>query len=843
MRLKPLLRWSLRDLRGWRSTALVFIACLALGVAAVVATQALSGGVRELLRSEAQRLLGADLILSSRRVVPEELLDLARAVPGARLSHTVEVPTLVAAAAPEGSDDTGPSRLALLMAFSGEHPIHGDVVTEPQRPLVGWLTEHDALLAPDLLALLDLEPGDDIVLGGERFEIAGAIVSESDRNDRLLSLGPRVLITRAGLERTPLLGLGSRTFYRHLVGLPEGADGAALAGRLRADMVDTPWVNLETTEGGQRSLAGSLQRGRQFLALIALASLVLGGLGVARATAAWAEPRRREIAAWKALGLRPVEILVQGVLQVLTLALVASLIGAVGGLLLAAPLPGWLEGMLPGLTVSTWRLDAVGFGLVLGIGMALLASLPSLLALHRVPAALVLRADVQPPPLSWPARISLLTVVLGGTWLLQWLQAGEATTAVWQVALVLVAALVLGVAALGLSTLIARWPRRGLPVPLRLAMASLSRSSAGRNGALVALGLGILAVATVTIVQEVLGDQLRQGVPENAPTAFLIDVQPDQREEVLSLLDEHRATEIDEVPVVIGRLQRIGGRSVQQIVDALGAEERGQRWALTREQRLTWRDSLQPDNRIVAGALFEQPEVDEVSVEVEYANDLGIELGDTLVLDVQGRRMSFQVTSLREVDWTSFRINFFLMVEPGVLERAPHSRLIAARLDPGPLQALQDLLPHRLPNVALIQVEDVLRRVADVLGLVAAGVTVMGGFTVAVGLAVLLAVVVAEAGRRRREAALLRALGATRRQRAWATATELGLVGFVASLVGVGFALLLARLVVVELLELGWHWPVLRCVVAIVTATVLSAVVGTWASARGGERPVLEELR
>jgi putative ABC transport system permease protein len=433
-------------------------------------------------------------------------------------------------------------------------------------------------------------------------------------------------------------------------------------------------------------------------------------------------------------------------------------------------------------------------------------------------------------------------VVVAGLAVLATAQSGSVLLGAGFAAGLVLAALLLAGAARLIVRAVGALPREGLGFGLRHGLASLARPSAGTTSALVALGLGVLAVLAMALVERELRAQLLSSLPTDAPTAFFLDVQPDQWDEVQAAVAASGADAPDSVPMVMARLAVIDGRPVDQVIEGMERDDE-RRWVFTREQRLTWREGLPPDNLLVAGELWGEEGVAEVSVERDYAADLGVGIGSMLTLDVQGVPMDLRVTSLREVNWRSFNINFFFVVEPGVLDDAPHSRLAAARLEPGQLQGVQDRLARSTPNVAVVRVQEVLDRVSAILQLIGYGVRALGTFTVLAGLAILAGVVSAGAARRGREVALLKTLGATRAQVVAALAAEQALVGLVAGAIGSVAAAVLAWFVLTEGMNLEGGWPLLSVAAATGATALLAMVAGVLASLGALRRRPAEILR
>ncbi|MFP5288624.1 MAG: ABC transporter permease [Thermoanaerobaculia bacterium] len=851
--MSPRFFWNtlVRESRGARGRLAFFVACLSVGVAAVVAVAGMSASLDEGVRTEARQLLAADLAVEGRRPVPPGL-DLAKAgLAGAQRTDLKEMVTVVLAKT---------SQVVELRVVNGEYPFYGELELRPRRRLSELLGPESVVVGSELLLNLGLREGDTLKVGGAPFRIAGVVLSEPDRVSVSFTIGPRVFMSAEGLARTQLEGKGSRVGFRTLIKLPPGFSAERLPqakARLERALAGSSFYEIETYKEAQPALRNSIDRVDRFLGLVALLSLFVGGIGVAQSVRAWLSSRLDAIAVLKCLGMRPREIFPLYLGQTALLGLAGSLVGIALGSAVQLALPSLFPDLIPAELVRPWQPMALLRGLGLGVGVAVLFSLPSLSAVLRVPPARVLRRDAEPlPSHRWAAAATL--IVLGtGIWVMATAQSrsldlGSRFTA----GVVLVTALLAG-AALLISWMVRRLPRESLPgrIWMRHGLAALARPGAGTVSAIVALGLGVLVVLGMSLVERRLSNQLATAIPPDAPSAFLIDIQPHQWPGVHQiLLKQGGATRVDSVPVIMARVSAIDGQTVERLAAQAEArrnlekedgEERegARRWALTREQRLTYLKELPADNRIVEGKLWSDPTRAEVSVEQEFADDLGLELGSTIRFDVQGVPLELTVTSLRTVDWQTFGINFFLVVEPGVLEKAPQLRLAATRLPRGSEQKVQDALAAAYPNVTLIRVREVLEKIAGVLERIGVGIRFLGGFTVLAGIAILGGAVSAGSARRGREVALLKTLGMTRPGVAGAFAVEYALIGLVAGLIGAMGAVVLAYMVVTRGFELEWElqtWPV---AVALGGAVLLAVGAGLAASLRALERRPIEVLR
>lgn len=847
MNLAFYLRQMRREGRGSVGRLAFFVACLAVGVAAVVAVAGLSASLDEGIRTEARQLLAADLAVTSRRPpaagVPT-LFDELALEHGLRRVDLKEMATVVLAPAPDGG--LGRSQLVELKVVSGDYPFYGRLRLAPGRPLAELLEPETAVVAPDLLARLRLSVGDEIRLGGESFEIAGTVLSEPDRINFGLTLGPRVFLSAEGLERTTLLQKGSRIDHRFLFAVPPEAEPETvdlLAELLRDEL--PPYYRVETFRDAQPALRSGLQRVDRFLGLVALLSLLIGGIGVAQTVRAWVAGRLDGIAVLKCLGLRPREIAALYLGQAILLGLAGSAAGVAVGAGLQALAPLAFPDLIPRDLIQPFQPLALLRGLGLGIGVAVLFSAPSLVSVWSIPPARVLRRDADPLPGNRPIwALSLLTLT-AGLFAMAWLQSRSLLLGLQFLGGLAGVAVVLAAAAWVLTRATARLPR-DLPVTVRYGLAALSRPGATTLGAVVALGLGILVVLGMYLIERQLARELTAQLPKQAPSAFMVDIQPDQWPEIEEILRASGSRDLESVPVVTARLSSVEGVAVDALIEATrgsGEGARARRWALTREQRLTYMEELPADNQIVAGALWSRPELPEVSVEEEFAADLGIGVGSTLTFNVQGTEIGLLVTSVRQVDWSTFGINFFLVVEPGVLEDAPQQRVATVILPPEAEQPLQDRLAESFPNVTFLKVREILERIVAVLDRVGLGVRFLGLFTVVAGLAILAGAVSASAVRRNREVALLKTLGMTRKGVAAVFSIEYALLGLVAGLIGALGATAMAWAVLTRGMEAAFELDPVPVAVAVVASVVLTAGAGLATSARALSRSPIEVLR
>jgi putative ABC transport system permease protein len=802
----------------------------------VVAVAGLSQALDGSIQAQARQLLAADFAVSSRRPIADVVIAAIDGLPGALRTTVIELPSVVSLPKDaNGSGAPGPSLLCELKAVGRGYPFYGSVVTEPARSLAALLDDERVVVGPELLVRLGATVGDHLQIGTASYEIAGSVTSEPDRLEIGVTLGPRVLLSTAGLERSGLVGLGSRVGYRALVRLADGSTPAqveAAAEVVRKAVADPEFVNIETYTDAQPALRTALARVERFLGMVALLSLLIGGIGVAQAVRAWLAGRLDAIAVLRALGVRPREIFLLYFAQTVALALVGSALGAVAGALAAMAVPGFLENLLPVQVKVGWQPAAMVHGITLGVGVSVVFGLRPLFDVLKVPPVRVLRRDADPLPVGRALATALSVVLAVGIMMTATLQSGSLVRGVLFTVGLIAATAVLALGGWIVVRLVGRVPREFGGIALRHGLAALARPGSGTLGAVVALGLGVLTVLGMYVIQDHLSAQLEAELPDEAPTVFLIDIQPDQWEGVRSTLIEFDAEAVDSVEVVIARLQSINGVPVAELVPEQDEESRDRRWVLTREQRLTSMATLPEDNIIIDGALWSDSSRPEVSVERDFATDMGVAVGDSVVFNVQGVSLELLVSSIRTVEWERFSINFFLVVEPGVLDEAPRFRIATARLAPAAELPVQNQLAASYPNVTVLRIRDLLEKIVTVLEQVGFGVRFLGAFTVLAGIVILAGAISAGAVRRGRQVALYKTLGMTRAQVVSVFAVEYALIGLVAGLLGTAGGVALAVAVIRFGFEIAWKWAPTVYAASVAATVGLSVVAGLAASTR-----------
>jgi putative ABC transport system permease protein len=784
------LRLSLRSLRReWRSGELRSLAAaVVIAVAAISSVGLFTDRVQRALELKASELLGADLAAISPTPPNPAWITEAQAR-GLRHSETVSFPSVVLAGER--------TRLAAVKAVAPGYPLRGRLRTSQQPYGAGQVTSNipaagTAWVDSRLAAELGLKPGSAVQVGAATLTVGAILTYEPDRGGDLFSIAPRLMMALSDLPRTRLIQPGSRVRYRVLVAGPPAAVRAYRAW-LKPKL--TSAQGLQDLGEARPQLRTALDRGRRFLGLAALVSVLLAGVAIAIAARRYAARHTDASAILRCLGAGQGWIGRLFVLQMTWMGLAAGAVGAALGYLaqlllahllagvVAAPLP--TPGVLPAIA-------AVAAGL-----LALYAfALPPLLRLRTVPPLRVLRRDLGPLP---PGIGAVYGSALAAAAALAVWQAGEPRLAAFFLAGSIATLLVLGVCAWLLVRSLGGLRRRA-GAGWRFGLANVARRPGTSAAQVLGLGLGIMAVLLLTLIRNDLMGDWQRSLPPKAPNQFAINIQADQRAPLRSFFHSHGQPAPAFYPMVRGRLVAIDGK---QVTPESYSNPRAQRLA-AREFNLSWAARPQADNRVTSGRWWSAaaPDRHQFSVESGIAETLGIHLGDRLTYQVAGQRVEGTVTSLRQVDWDSFHPNFFVVAPPGLLDGYPATWICSFYLPSGQDRLLSELV-RAFPNITVIDVAALMSEVRGIMDRVARAVEFVFVFTLLAGAVVLAAAIQATHDERRLESAILRTLGARRGQLRLGLAAEFVSLGLLAGLLGAMGATVVAWLIAHQLLDLS----------------------------------------
>lgn len=807
-------RLALRLLaRDWRTGEIrLLAAAVVVAVAAVCAVSWLAERVAGASGARAAELLAADRAVQTTEPVPQAWLDQAQTL-GLTTARTAEFPSVVLAG--------DRPLLVAVKAVEAPYPLRGALqlqtavgaVPENVRavPESGSLWAEARLLGP-----LALEVGGTLSLGEKHFTLTRLLALEPDRGGGFFTgLAPRVLINYADLAATGLIQPGSRVRYQLLLAGPE----PALEQFRQWLPEDAPGLRWRTPADSDLGIREVLERAERFLGLAALLTVVIAGVAMLLTVRRYAERQVDRVAIMRCLGATAGDVTALMTWKLLWLGLFSGGLGVVLGYglhlamlrLVADLLPPHIPpaGWYPAL--SGW---AVAFAALLGF------ALPTVLRLRRVPPLRVLRRELGRGLFGGSA---LYAVALGVIFLLMWWQADDPRLAGLVFASVLAALALLG----GLAWVLVRGLVRLRGSRRLLWLSGITRRPATASVQIMAIGVGLMALLLLTLVRQDLLAAWQGRIPPDAPNYFLINVQPNQVAPLHELL-AGAGVEARLYPMIRGRLVAINGREVHPEQ----YEDRAQR-LVAREFNLSYDARPPADNRIVAGDWWQVPaaEPGQFSVETGIAEELGIRLGDTLRFAIGGEEVSGAVTNLRQVQWDSFNVNFFVMAPPGLLDTYPTTYITSFHLPPGNEPLLAELV-RTFPSVTLFDINSILATVRDIITQGARVVELMATLTLVAGVIVLLAALQTTGEERRFESALLRALGARRAHIKRLARAEFWLIGAAAGGLAGACAAVAGFVMARELFALDYALDVLPLVAGLVAGPLVVWLAGAWATRR-----------
>ena len=800
--------------REWRYGELATLAAaMLLAVAALAAVATLGLRVERGILASATELIGGDLGISSRTPLSPDLAAEAKRL-GLRSSATADFPSVLFA--------NGKSQLADIRAADSAYPLRGQLlIRDPEgaERQVHSPASGEVYAEHRFLAALNLKVGDTLTIGNLTVRISGEIVREPDGGE-LFALAPRVLMSLPDAQASGLLGIGSRARNR----LMTAGDDAAIStfsDYLKAHKPDG--AELITVEQSQQNLRGAFERGEAFLRLAALLAALLSGIAVALAAQRYARRKTDEVALLRCLGASASEVLAATAYTLVLLALPACLAGALLGFGLQEIVFALARELLPG-TIAAAPLKPSIAAFFVGLAVLFGFALPPLLRLRDVPPVRVFQRALGTRVRRFDL-LYLLPVVLGAG-LIYFESESLALAGVLSASLagVGVFAFLLGIFAIrGLTHVL-----RPLPGALRFGVANLARRRGLSLLQITALALALTALDLLAVVGPSLLGAWRAELPADTPNYFLINIQPEQRDEVAARLRAVHAENVSIMPMAVGKLVAINGRA-PHAEDF--ADRRAAGW-INGETRLSWSAELPPTNRVIAGRWFgDHPGEPEVSLDEMWIQMFGLKLGDTLTLRVGERDIVARLTSIRGVRWDSFRVNFFLLLDPSSAQGLPYSNVASFHLPAATSADALAGLTRNVPNLSMIDLNALLDRVRDIIERVSRAVTSVLGFSLAAGLLVLFAALAASADERRFESALLRTLGADRRQLTQAVLGEFALLGVLAGSIAAFGSALAGVWLAHRVFRVAYIPPIGALIVSALSSATLVALAG-WLGTR-----------
>ncbi len=831
------LQYALRELRGGLRGFYVFIACIALGCMAIAGVGSLAASLSDGLARQGQVILGGDLsfTLIQREATADERAFLES---HGRLSSAA---TLRAMA--RGAD--GQATLVELKAVDNAYPLFGEVKFDPPAALQDALAQRDgafgAAADPTLLARLDIKPGARLTIGNAAIEIRAALASEPDKLAAGIGFGPRLLVSGDALRATGLLQPGSLVRWSYRLRLPQSLDAAvaAVTAQARAQLPEAGW-DIRNRTNVSPQLERNVERFTQFLTIVGMTALLVGGVGVGNAVKSHLDRRREVIATLKALGASGRRVFTVYLTQVLLLALIGGVIGMALGAILPFVIAWSFGSIIPLPFVPALHPAELLLALIYGLLTALVFALWPLGRAHDVPVGELFRDVVAGQP-RWPRKIYIALTALAAVVLaaLAVLLAYDRRVAIIYVGVAAGVFILLRLVA-SLLMFTARHAPRARSTVLRMAVANIHRPSALTPTIVLSLGLGIALLITVIEIDVNLRQQFTAALPAKAPSFYFLDIPSDQAEPFDAFVRAQApSATLEEVPMLRGRIVSANGTPAENLKPKEDAA-----WVLQSDRGMTYSNEVPVGSRLVEGkwwaADYDGPPL--VSFEKQIADGLGLKLGDPVTVNVLGRNITANIANMRKVDWQSLGINFVMVFSPHTFSGAPLTHLATLTYAGGgtPTQegAVLRAVADKFPMVTSVRVKEALEAVGAIVQNLVLGIRGASAITLLAAALVLGGALAAGHRHRVYDAVILKTLGATRFRLLTAYTIEYLLLGTATAVFGVLSGSLAGWLIVADLMNMTFSWqplPALAAALAAVVVTVALGLAGTFTAL--GQKP------
>ncbi len=836
MRNAWIFRMAWWESRGSRRRLLIFLSSMIVGVALLVALSSTSESLQYSVDQQARELLGADMRFSNNRPF-DELTQVGIDTIG--VAKAQRVSTLSVAYFPLQNQ----SRLVGVYGVEDAYPLYGDLKSDPVEASIQFKERSGALVDQGLMQKLGIQTGDTVQIGQHRYEISGSLERAPSETEIGMFIMPSVYVPLAALD-TVLLGFGAMANYEIYVKLAPDEDPEAIRDSLYKD-TNVFNANIDTVAEQRENWEQALRFFNQFLGLAGFGALILGGLGVGGAIRAHVRRCLDNIAVLQCLGAGNGGVFSIYFFQAFILGCIAGVLGCFGGALAQLLIPYAISPFLPFEVAFrlSWSSMAMGFGV--GLFVTLIFAILPLMDVRGVSPLRALRSNIEPLT---PARARFLAYIfiVGGLIVIAAAQSGS-----WVVSGYYALAIIIAFGALALVSKLLMWITQKLTgripfYPLRQGFANLHRPGNQTLLVMLALGLGTFIVMVLLISESTIVKQMNMVGGTGRPDMIFFDIQNDQLDGVTQLIEEQSWPIIDSSPIVNMRLHAIGTQTVEELVKDSTREFT---WPLTREYRSTYRAALTDAETLASGTFIGAYQPDSafvpISVEDDFARtELGLDMGDTLVFNVQGRRIPTKITSFRTVDWEQMRSNFYVVFPSNILEDVPQTHIITSRSGGSTSpDSLQSMVVARYPNVTVLSLEAIIQIIREVLDRIRYAIQFMAYFCFIAGILVLIGSLLIGRLQRIEESSLLKTLGASRKQLLIITMAEYSVLGFLSCATGLILSLVAGWILSITVFELPLA-VTSQSVLAVIAAVIgLTLMIGFLSNRSVYDRSVLSVLR
>ncbi|MCB1453609.1 MAG: ABC transporter permease [Rhizobiaceae bacterium] len=838
-------RFSLREMRSGLSGFLIFVTCIALGVGAIGGVNSVAQAITSAVVSQGQVLLGGDMRfeLVHRETSPEEQAFLERYGTVAVNANMRSMVRLT-----DASDQT----LVELKAVDGAYPLYGSFETEPFLPMDDLFSLRDgsygAAGADLLFQRLGLQIGDRVVLGGQEFELRARVITEPDAISDGFGFAPRLMVSLDGLRGSGLLQPGSLVEFGYKIKLPDDATDAeieTIRTQAAEQMPEAGW-SIRARTNAAPSLASNVARFSQFLTLVGLTALVVGGVGVANAVRAYLDSKRGVIATLKSLGGSGGFVFTVYLVQIL---MIAS-IGIAAGVVIGAAMPflatAFLSSLLPLPAEAGFYPGALAVGVLFGLMVTLVFALMPLGRARDIPATALFR-EMGFNAHGWPRPVYVIAsvgiAVLLSLFAIWW--SNERTIAVIFIGGMLFAFIVLRAVSTGLQDLARRSPRVR-STALRLAIGNIHRPGALTPSVVLSLGLGLTLLVTLALIDGNLRNQISGNLAQQAPNFFFVDIPSTEIGAFSDLVAEQAPDgKLVKVPMLRGRIMALNGVDVRKMeMPPEGA------WVLRGDRGITYSETAPENATLTQGEWWPADYSGEplVSFSAEEAGEIGLKIGDTVTINVLGRNLTARIANLRQVEWESMGINFVMVFSPNTFAGAPHSWLATLSNEDASAEddaKLLNAITRTFPAVTSVRVKDALDIVNGLVAQLATAIRAAAAVALIASVLVLSGALAAGNRARIHDAVVLKTLGATRRTLISAFSLEYLIIGLATAFFALFAGGVAAWYVVTQIMTLPSSFLPEVAVSTIVIALVLTVgfgLAGTWRVLGHKAAPVLRNL-
>ncbi len=809
-----------------------------LGVAALVAINSFNYNLRKEINKEAATLLGADLAASSSRPMDSTMMTIFDSLPGDRAR---EMEMMSMSYIPK----TGETQFVRLKALEGEFPFYGKIKTIPTEAAQTFKKGVSALVDESLMIEHDLREGDSIKIGKTTFEIKGRLSGAIGSVGAMSSVAPAIYINMSEIDSTGLIQPGSLINYAYYYKVPESFEidkwKAARKTQFRSDN-----VRLETIEDRKENLNKAFSFLNYFLNLVAIVALLLGCLGVASSVLIYIKSKTNSIALLRCLGMKPWDAFLVYFIQITFLGTIGVFIGIGLGVIIQSALPILMKDFLPVSVQMDISPRAILEGLIVGLAVTTLFSLIPLVSIRNVSPLRTLRVavDEESNKRDW-LKIGLYSAIVVVLTIYLWVLTSSILAAIGFVAFIVIAYLLLS----GFAYLVIKLLKNSIPSStgfvVKQGLSNLFRPDNQTQTIMVTLGMGTAVLTTLLILQSILLNNVSLMDSGKQPNMILFGIETNQMPELKKLTEIFNLPVLQQVPIVTMKLDGWKGKSKAQWLgdSTLTAE----RWAVNREARVTYRDTISEDETLVEGKLrpYKNPnDTIFVSLGTTFAEALELKLGDEIVFNVQGTRVVTFVGSLREIEFRNLSTRFFIVFPNGVLEQAPQFQVLVTKTpDNVTMTNYRSAVVKSFPNVSVIDLTTILQSVNDILKKVSFIIQFMAIFSLLTGLIVLISSLTLSKYQRLKESILLRTIGASRAQIIKINAIEYTFLGVLSAATGIGIALIASFILTKVQLKLDFDiswWIIISIGLGLILITI---IIGMFNSRDVVSNPPLEVLR